>query len=84
MAAKAKIGDLVEVAWLDASGAVNGALAKAGPSPAVNVGWLTKEEPDYIVLVTGRYTEEKEDRTVDWTALPLGMIERITVIKRGV
>ena len=85
--AKAKIGDHVEVYWLDARGVINDNFSKAVPAKAISRGVLRRNEEDYLVLEHGIYPDEKDtpvdDPCGDWTVLPTAWATEIKVIKAG-
>lgn len=76
---KAKIGDLVEVKWLDAGTRTNIPLSQVKLFPAENIGYLEKTTRDMIVLRTGLYPQ---DGDIDATIIPRGCATEIKVLLR--
>ena len=83
MKGNAKVGDLVEVDWLDAQGFYNTALADVKPARTKNIGILVEIRAKYIVLQTGLYLDDIKPNG-DYTAIPRGgWLSAIKVIKKG-
>jgi hypothetical protein len=80
---KARIGDLVEITWLDAKGTFNMPLSKATPAKAVNRGILVKEEDTFYVLQQGVYLDDGPDPDMDCTVIPKGWEQDIKILKYG-
>ena len=72
-----KEGDIIEVTWKDASGFINVDETEVKLAEVVNVGYLVKCDEDAIVLQAGKYT----DGSGDFTVIPRGWADKITVIK---
>ena len=81
MPKKAGIGDLVRVDWIDAGRYTNSPLSSCKAFRTWNIGYLVKEDGDYLYLETGSYPdddEEKRDR--DITMIPKGFQTKVSVI----
>jgi len=76
---KCKIGDIVEVSWVDAQGLINGDREKAKISKVKNIGWLIEDSEEQIVLMTGEYP----DGVGDYTAIPKGWQESMKLIAKS-
>ena len=75
---KCKLGDLVEVEWLDAQGFINDSEEKAHIISVKNIGILRVDDDREIVLQSGDYS----DKSGDYTAIPKGWQEKMTLIER--
>jgi len=75
---KAKVGDLVEVSWVDAVGFVNDTYDKVKVTEVKNIGWLMRMDDKEIVLKSGCYS----DGTGDFTAIPVSWSDKVRVIER--
>jgi len=76
---KCKIGDIVEVSWVDAQGLINEEREKAKICKVKNIGWLVEDSDEQIVLMSGEYT----DKTGDYTAIPKGWQESVRLIEKS-
>ena len=84
MASKPKLGDLVEVTWLDTTAYTNRHINDVKLSKAINIGGLVRFSRKEIVLQTGTYPEDKPaDRLGDFTIIPRAWTDKIKVLKRG-
>ena len=81
MSKKAKISDLILVDWIDAGSYTNKPLKECKPFRAWNMGYLAKEDKDYLYLETGAYPDDPEDeRDRDITMIPKGFQTKVKVI----
>lgn len=82
---KPKIGDIVEVEWLDAVGLTNQAKSKAKPVKAKNIGKWIEDQETHVVLQTGIYLDDGADPDGDFTVIPkgVGWLQNMRLIKRG-
>jgi hypothetical protein len=78
-----KLGDLVEIEWLDAAGFVNEPLSRVKIAKARNIGYVAKLEKQFIALTTGIYLDDGSDPMVDATTIPRGWFESIKLLKRA-
>tara|TARA_R100000808_G_scaffold11111_2_gene28869 strand:- start:3597 stop:3851 length:255 start_codon:yes stop_codon:yes gene_type:complete len=77
-----KINSLVECTWNDILGQINSPLDECKPTRCTTIGHLAIVNDDYLVIVTSEYEGEKDDqRIVDATAIPLGVVEKVVRIK---
>ena len=76
---KCKIGDIVEVSWVDAQGFINTEREKVKICKVKNIGRLIEDNDEQIVLMTGDYM----DKTGDYTAIPKGWQESIRLIEKS-
>ena len=80
---KPKLGDLVEVQWLDCTSYTNRNLSEVKLSRGVNIGELVKFNRKEIVLKTGDYPDDKPaDRLGDFTIIPRQWSDKIKILKR--
>lgn len=75
-----RLNKLYIVQWLDAAGHMMEDLPNAKPSACLTVGWAKSLEKDYVVLASSLY---KDSEHGDFTVLPLGMIQKVTLVKEG-
>ena len=78
---KAKIGDLVEIHWIDAKSTTNVPLSKATPARAINRGVLAKETDACFVLQHGIYLDDGPEPDMDCTVIPKGWEQEVKVLK---
>lgn len=79
-----KLGDLVEVQWLDTTGYTNRQLSAVKLSRAVNIGTIARINKAEIVLQTGDYPDDPPDERVgDWTIIPRAWTDKVKLVKRG-
>lgn len=77
------VGKLCYVHWTDVVGFINVSASEAMPAKVVSVGYIHKVSKDFIVIASSYYLDENtphDKREGDFTALPIGMIDRIEVI----
>lgn len=84
--AKAKRGDLVEVAWLDAHFSTDPdeafvSSASQGGERVYSVGFLCMIFPKSIVLVTE--LDKAKGPSRDFTCIPRAMVEEIRIIRKN-
>ena len=83
MATKPKLGDLVEVTWLDTTAFTNTTIAKVKLSRGVNIGELVRIDKHSIILQTGIYPDDAPpDQLGDFTIIPRSWEDKIRVLKR--
>ena len=72
---------LVRVRWLDTmSDSAWGQAATIRPVGVLQVGYLAREEKDFIVLSSGYRLDEGEIRFFDATAIPRGCLLELTPV----
>ena len=76
---KCKIGDIVEVSWVDAQGCINEERSKAKICKVKNIGRLIEDSDEQIVLMSGDYS----DNTGDYTAIPKGWQESMRLVEKS-
>lgn len=77
------VGKLCLVHWTDVVGFINVPAIEAVPANVITVGYIHKVTDDFIVIASAYYQDEttnEDKREGDFTALPLGMINRIEVL----
>ena len=65
-----KLGTRIHVRWTDCAGFINTPLSQARPVQCWSEGILVRKTKDYIVLASSQYTDEGDDPTGDYTAIP--------------
>ena len=79
-----KVGDLVEISWIDCQGFTNEELSKVKVAQATNVGVLISEEDNCYILRSGNYPETDDNsQEGDYTAIPKGWEQEIRVVERA-
>jgi len=76
---KCKIGDIVEVSWVDAQGFINAEKEKVKICKVKNIGKLIEDSDEQIVLMSGEYPDE----VGDYTAIPKGWQESMRLIEKS-
>jgi len=76
--AKPKLGDLVEVDWIDAVGIINDDYEKAKIHKCKSIGILMRDTEKEVVLCSSTYG----DGSGDYTAIPKGWQEKVTLTER--
>ena len=77
------VGKLCHVHWTDVVGYINVSASEVTTAKVVSVGYIHKISKDFIVIASAYYQDDDtphDRREGDFTALPLGMINRIDVI----
>ena len=73
-----KIGTRVHVEWQDICGYTNAALSTAEPAACWSEGLLVKNTRDHIVLASSQYQGEGDDPIGDYTAIPKGVVTKVS------
>ena len=78
---EARIGDLVKVTWMDATGSVNEPFKDVGLEVSFSWGVLAKQTEQVICLCTSIYPDDK-DKTGDYSNIPAPWVKKIELIRR--
>ena len=80
-----KVGDLVQVEWLDTSAFTNARMSSVKLSRGVNMGIVCKVSKTEIMLQTGNYPDDPlDERLGDFTIIPRAWTDKVKLIKRKV
>ncbi len=73
-----KIGTRIHVEWLDIAGYTNAPLSSAEPLPCWSEGLLVRNTKGHVVLASSQYRGEGDDPVGDYTAIPKGVVLKVT------
>lgn len=79
---KLSIGALVRIDWLDICGSINSTATETNIVPCATIGVIWEADKEQVKLCTSLFNHPQMPDSGDFTAIPIGVIKRVTVIRK--